>query len=72
MATLHAANHMFVTSLHDCVGVTQYIDALTGERKVISMLMRNEGGHNRFRDDHDQLKMQANRYVLQLGSDITQ
>ncbi|PVZ86727.1 type V secretion protein A [Serratia sp. S1B] len=71
-ANLTAANNMFVTSLHDRLGETQYIDALTGERKVTSMWMRNEGGHNRSRDDHDQLRTQANRYVLQLGGDIAQ
>ncbi|PVZ82572.1 type V secretion protein A [Serratia sp. S1B] len=69
---LAAANTMFVTRLHDRLGETQYIDALTGEQKVTSLWLRNEGGHNRSRDDHDQLRTQANRYVLQLGGDIAQ
>jgi autotransporter family porin len=71
-ANLAAANNMFVMSLHDRLGETQYIDALTGEKKVTSMWLRNEGGHNRSRDSNGQLNTQANRYVLQLGGDIAQ
>lgn len=63
---------MFVTRLHDRLGETQYIDALTGEQKVTSMWLRNEGGHNRSRDSSGQLKTQSNRYVMQLGGDIAQ
>ncbi|MBR7617489.1 autotransporter outer membrane beta-barrel domain-containing protein [Citrobacter braakii] len=71
-ANLAAANNMFVTRLHDRLGETQYIDALTGEQKVTSMWMRNVGGHNNWRDGSGQLKTQSNRYVLQLGGDIAQ
>lgn len=71
-ANLAAANTMFITRLHDRQGETQYIDALTGERKVTSLWLRNEGGHNRSRDNQGQLRTQANRYVLQLGGDIAQ
>ncbi|HEN3479207.1 TPA: autotransporter outer membrane beta-barrel domain-containing protein [Yersinia enterocolitica] len=71
-ANLAAANNMFVTRLHDRLGETQYIDALTGEQKVTSMWLRNEGGHNRSRDASGQLKTQSNRYVMQLGGDIAQ
>ncbi|WP_145507307.1 autotransporter outer membrane beta-barrel domain-containing protein [Yersinia alsatica] len=71
-ANLAAANNMFVTRLHDRLGETQYIDALTGEQKVTSMWLRSEGGHNRSRDAQDQLGTQSNRYVLQLGGDIAQ
>lgn len=71
-ANLAAANNMFVTRLHDRLGETQYIDALTGEQKVTSMWLRNEGGHNRSRDTSGQLKTQSNRYVMQLGGDIAQ
>lgn len=71
-ANLAAANNMFVTRLHDRLGETQYMDALTGEKKVTSMWLRNEGGHNRFRDTQNQLSTQSNRYVLQLGGDIAQ
>ncbi|WP_145557110.1 autotransporter outer membrane beta-barrel domain-containing protein [Yersinia canariae] len=71
-ANLAAANNMFVTRLHDRLGETQYIDALTGEQKVTSLWLRNEGGHTRSRDNQKQLGTQANRYVLQLGGDIAQ
>ncbi|CNE22275.1 autotransporter outer membrane beta-barrel domain-containing protein [Yersinia mollaretii] len=71
-ANLAAANSMFVTSLNDRMGETQYTDALTGERKVTSLWLRNSGGHNRSRDANGQLNTQANRYVLQLGGDIAQ
>ncbi|WP_145601529.1 autotransporter outer membrane beta-barrel domain-containing protein [Yersinia frederiksenii] len=71
-ANLAAANNMFVTRLHDRLGETQYIDALTGEQKVTSLWLRNEGGHNRSRDSQDQLRTQSNRYVMQLGGDIAQ
>ncbi|PHZ21414.1 type V secretion protein A [Yersinia massiliensis] len=71
-ANLAAANNMFVTRLHDRLGETQYIDVLTGEHKVTSLWLRNEGGHNRSRDTSGQLSTQANRYVVQLGGDIAQ
>ncbi|WP_145576618.1 autotransporter outer membrane beta-barrel domain-containing protein [Yersinia mollaretii] len=71
-ANLASANNMFVTRLHDRLGETQYIDVLTGEKKVTSMWLRNEGGHNRSRDTSGQLKTQSNRYVMQLGGDIAQ
>ncbi len=71
-ANLAAANNMFVTRLHDRLGETQYIDVLTGEHKVTSLWLRNEGSHTRWRDNQEQLGTQANRYVLQLGGDIAQ
>lgn len=71
-SNLSAANTLFVTRLHDRLGETQYIDALTGERKVTSLWLRNQGGHNRSRYDDGQLSTQANRYVMLLGGDIAQ
>lgn len=71
-ANLAAVNNMFVTNLNDRMGETQYIDALTGEHKLTSLWLRNEGGHNRSRDTSGQLSTQANRYVVQLGGDIAQ
>lgn len=71
-ANLTAANTMFVNRLHDRLGETQYIDVLTGKRKVTSMWMRHVGGHSNWRDSSGQLKTQSNRYVLQLGGDIAQ
>jgi autotransporter family porin len=71
-ANIAAANTMFVTTLHDRLGETNYVDMLTGEEKVTSMWMRNIGGHTGFRDGSGQLKTQSNRYVLQLGGDMAQ
>jgi autotransporter family porin len=69
---LQAANTMFNTRLQDRLGETHYVDALTGENAVTSMWLRNVGGHTRQHDSSDQLAMQANRYVMQLGGDIAQ
>ena len=71
-ANIAAANTMFITTLHDRLGETNYVDMLTGEEKVTSMWMRNIGGHTAFRDSSGQLKTQSNRYVLQMGGDIAQ
>ncbi|MFA3779618.1 autotransporter outer membrane beta-barrel domain-containing protein [Yersinia sp. 1652 StPb PI] len=71
-ANIAGANTLFMTRLHDRLGETQYIDALTGEEKVTSMWMRQVGSHNRSRDTSGQLKTQSNSYVLQLGGDIAQ
>ncbi|WP_350412925.1 autotransporter outer membrane beta-barrel domain-containing protein [Citrobacter sedlakii] len=69
---LQAANTMFNTRLHDRLGETHYVDALTGEKAVTSLWLRNVGGHTRQQDGSGQLDMQANRYVMQLGGDIAQ
>ncbi|WP_316244866.1 autotransporter outer membrane beta-barrel domain-containing protein [Citrobacter sedlakii] len=69
---LQAANTMFNTRLHDRLGETHYVDALTGEKAVTSLWLRNVGGHTRQKDSSGQLEMQANRYVMQLGGDIAQ
>ena len=71
-ANLAAANNMFVTRLHDRLGETQYIDALSGEQKVTSMWMRHVGGHTNWRDSSGKLQTQSNSYVLQLGGDVAQ
>lgn len=67
-----AANSLFQTRLHDRLGETQYTDALTGERQVTSLWLRQVGGHNRSQDNSGQLKNQGNRYVAQIGGDIAQ
>ncbi|WP_261821462.1 autotransporter outer membrane beta-barrel domain-containing protein [Pragia fontium] len=69
-SNLAAANQMFITRLHDRLGETQYVDALTGEKKVTSLWLRQTGGHNRQRDSSGELKTRNNRYVAQLGGDI--
>ena len=72
LANNYAANTLFMTRLHDRLGETQYIDMLTGEKKVTSMWMRNVGAHTRFKDGSGQLKTQSNSYVMQLGGDLAQ
>ncbi len=69
---LQAANNLFNTRLHDRLGETHYVDALTGEKAVTSLWLRNEGGHTRQKESSGQLDMQSNRYVMQLGGDIAQ
>ncbi|WP_269934176.1 autotransporter outer membrane beta-barrel domain-containing protein [Serratia liquefaciens] len=71
-ANMLAANTLFTLSLHDRLGETQYTDVLTGEKKVTSMWLRNQGGHQRSQMADGQNKTQANRYVVQLGADIAQ
>ncbi|WP_413510525.1 autotransporter outer membrane beta-barrel domain-containing protein [Serratia liquefaciens] len=67
-----AANTLFTLSLHDRLGETQYTDVLTGEKKVTSIWLRNQGGHQRSQMADGQNKTQANRYVVQLGADLAQ
>ena len=67
-----AANTLFTHRLHDRLGETHYVDALTGEKKVTSMWLRNVGGHTRSKDSSGQMNTQSNRYVMQLGGDIAQ
>ncbi|WP_145514957.1 autotransporter outer membrane beta-barrel domain-containing protein [Yersinia massiliensis] len=71
-ANLAAANTMFVSSLADRAGETLYTDIFTGEERSTSLWLRNEGSHNRSRDDSGELKTQDNRYVMQLGGDVAQ
>ena len=72
IGNLAAANTLFNTRLHDRLGETQYIDALTGEKKVTSLWLRQVGRHNNWRDSSGQLKTQSNSYVAQLGGDVAQ
>lgn len=72
MQTWLSANTLFLSRLHDRLGETQYTDYLTGEAKVTSMWLRQEGGHNRSKTQSGQAKTQTNRYVVQLGGDIAQ
>ncbi|KJW96477.1 hypothetical protein RZ87_18795 [Enterobacter roggenkampii] len=67
-----AANTLFSHRLHDRLGETHYVDALTGEKKVTSMWLRNVGGHTRSKDSSGQMNTQSNRYVMQMGGDIAQ
>ncbi|WP_370609215.1 intestinal colonization autotransporter adhesin MisL [Citrobacter portucalensis] len=72
LANNYAANTLFMTRLHDRLGETQYVDMLTGEKKVTSLWMRNVGAHTRFKDGSGQLKTQSNSYVMQLGGGLAQ
>lgn len=69
---LAAANTMFATRLHDRLGDTQFVDLLSGEKRVTSLWLRQVGGHNRWRNDSGGLNTQSNRYVAQIGGDIAQ
>lgn len=72
LANSLAANTLFITQLHDRAGETLYTDALTGEKKVTSMWIRNVGGHTRFNDVKGQIHTRSNSYVLQGGGDLAQ
>ena len=72
LANIAAANTLFNTRLHDRLGETQYVDAMTGEKKVTSLWLRQVGSHNNWRDGSGQLKTQSNSYVAQLGGDVAQ
>lgn len=71
-ANLAAANTVFIMTLHDRLGETQFIDALTGQPEVTSLWLRQIGGHNSWRDGSGQLKTQSNRYMAQIGGDLAQ
>lgn len=72
VANLAAANTLFVSRLHNRLGETQYTDFLTGESKVTSMWLRQEGGHNRSKTTSGQYQTKGNRYVVQIGGDLAQ
>lgn len=72
IANLATANVLFNTRLHDRLGETQYVDALTGEDKVTSLWLRQVGSHNNWRDSSGQLKTSSNSYVAQMGGDVAQ
>lgn len=69
-ANLAAANTMFMMTLHDRLGETQFINAITGQPEVTSLWLRQIGGHNKWRDGSGQLKTQSNRYMTQIGGDV--
>lgn len=71
-ANLTAANTMFNTRLHDRLGETQYTDALTGEKNVTSLWLRQVGTHNSSRSNTGSLKTTSNQYVVMLGGDLAQ
>lgn len=71
-SNLQAVNTLFMLRLHDRLGDVTYVDPVTGEKKVTSMWVRNEGGRNAFSMNDAQNRTTANRYVLQIGGDVAQ
>ncbi|HDX8593009.1 TPA: autotransporter outer membrane beta-barrel domain-containing protein [Aeromonas dhakensis] len=71
-ANLASANTMFATRLHDRLGETQYTDALTGEKSVSSLWLRQVGTHNSSNSNIGSLKTISNQYVAMLGGDVAQ
>ncbi|MBB4867940.1 autotransporter family porin [Pseudomonas nitritireducens] len=69
-ANLAAANTMFLHRLHDRTGNLTYVDPDTGKEVTSMLWMRNVDGSTRWEDSTGQLKTEANRYVMQLGSDL--
>ncbi|MGK3195176.1 autotransporter outer membrane beta-barrel domain-containing protein [Enterobacter ludwigii] len=72
VTNLVAANTMFINRLHDRLGETQYTDALTGEKRVTSLWLRQVGTHNGWHSDVGSLKTTSNQYVVMLGGDVAQ
>ncbi|MBG6290310.1 autotransporter outer membrane beta-barrel domain-containing protein [Pseudomonas nitroreducens] len=69
-ANIAAANTMFLHRLHDRTGNLTYVDPDTGKEVTSMLWMRNVDGSTRWEDSTGQLKTEANRYVLQIGSDL--
>ncbi|RZN44931.1 autotransporter outer membrane beta-barrel domain-containing protein [Escherichia sp. E13S3] len=72
ISNIATANTLFNHRLHDRPGEPHYTDALKEDGLAASMWMRHVGGHERSVAGDGQLQTQSNRYVLQLGGDITQ
>lgn len=72
IANIAANNLLFNLRLHDRLGETQYIDVLTGEKKITSMWIRQVLGKNEFDTGQGQLSTDSTRYVTQIGGDIAQ
>lgn len=70
VASIAAANNLFVTNLYERQGQELYISHMTGEEND-SVWMYNKGKHNRWRDNSSQLRTQGNSYVINRG-DIAQ
>ncbi|MGL5965692.1 MAG: autotransporter outer membrane beta-barrel domain-containing protein [Kluyvera sp.] len=70
IANLTAANTLFNLTLDDREGGTEYLDPVTGQRRYSKLWLRQEGGQTRFNSGSNQLKTQANRYVVQLGDEL--
>ena len=67
-----AVNTLFLHTLHDRLGETQFTDSLIDEGKSPSIWVRSVGGNNSFKDSSDQLKTKSRNFILQVGSDVAQ
>lgn len=70
LANAAAVNSLFIHTLHDRLGETQYTDTLNKKEKVSSIWVRNIGGYSTFRDNSNQLKTTNKKNVIQVGGDI--
>jgi autotransporter family porin len=69
-ANMAAGNTLFTFSLHDRLGEAQYVNALTGQKEITSLWLRQAGGHTVWQDGSGELETRSNRYVAQIGGDI--
>ncbi|HCP3616446.1 TPA: autotransporter outer membrane beta-barrel domain-containing protein, partial [Escherichia coli] len=72
VASIAAANNLFVTNLYERQGQELYISHMTGEENEAGIWMYNKGKHNRWRDNSSQLRTRGNSYVMLIGGDIAQ
>ncbi|MFN0659328.1 autotransporter outer membrane beta-barrel domain-containing protein [Escherichia coli] len=72
VASIAAANNLFVTNLYERQGQELYISHMTGEENEAGIWMYNKGKHNRWRDNSSQLRTRVNSYVVLIGGDIAQ
>lgn len=72
VASIAAANNLFVTSLYERQGPELYISHMTGEENEAGIWMYNKGRHNRWRDNSSQLRTRGNSYVVLMGGDMAQ
>jgi autotransporter family porin len=72
ISNLAEANTLFINRLHDRLGETHYLDALSGEQKVTSFWLRQIGGLSEWQSKSGQLRTKTHRYVAQMGGDLTQ
>ncbi|MXD03317.1 autotransporter outer membrane beta-barrel domain-containing protein, partial [Escherichia coli] len=72
VASIAAANNLFVTNLYERQGQELYISHMTGEENEAGIWMYNKGKHNRWRDNSSQLRTRGNSYVVLIGGDIAQ
>ncbi|MBN3173927.1 autotransporter outer membrane beta-barrel domain-containing protein, partial [Pectobacterium brasiliense] len=70
-ANLGASRTLFNVSLNDRADGTLYTDPHTGETRTSSLWIRNEAGRSKAALSDGQNKTKANRYVMQLGGNVS-